>query len=117
MKNIVRSAILVLALTSAASADSFSSGTFTPSTSDQGQNNSLKGKSYLDPSRLPSFSAATSRDSDFGKDGYIGTVRLPDNFSLEHSPSTSETAVPEPATFLLFGSGLAAAALRRRRTS
>lgn len=118
-QHLARLAVLTFAIGGVATADSFSSASFTPSDSNkQHSDDFVTGKSYLDPSRLPSFaSAAASASFDYQKDGYIGTVRLPDSFTVEFSTPVPETAVPEPATLLLFGSGLAAAALRRRHLS
>jgi hypothetical protein len=59
------------------------------------------------------FSAAAPyRLVDQFGDGYIGTVREFDPVTLDEP---TETAVPEPATLILVGSGLALSGIRRRR--
>jgi hypothetical protein len=107
MKSVLKTALLLMAISTIAAADSFTfdsipaSALQTPST-----------KYLKSSSGLGTFSSAAS----FSREGYIGTVYLQDSFtfSLDNNGPT-QVAVPEPASLVLLSSGLALAGLRRRR--
>lgn len=112
MERIARLALLIAATSVAASANSI---TFDTASSDPliAQKLTLTPKSTFTPSEFEP--AAMAHAFDYEKDGYIGTVHDGDVVSLESRPPT-ETAVPEPATVVLVGSGLLLARLKRRRS-
>jgi hypothetical protein len=60
-----------------------------------------------------SVSGATPGDSSFGANDAIGSVPYTLHISVQN-PAGAAVPVPDPATLVLLGSGLAAAAVRRR---
>jgi hypothetical protein len=108
MKSALKTALLIFAISTIAAADSFTFESIPTSTL---QTPSTK---YLKSSGVGTVSSAAS----FTREGYIGTVYLQDSFtfSVENNGPT-QVAVPEPASLVLLSSGLALAALRRRRLS
>jgi hypothetical protein len=108
MNRIVRIALLFLSATGTAAAGTFTVDTLPPATSES--LSALPAKpAYFKLNDPPSFAAAHT----FDKEGYIGTMHLPDVSTV--SIPTSQIVAPEPASMVLLGSGLAIAAWRRRR--
>ncbi len=114
MKQLVRLALLIVATGVAASADAITLDARVEQTSPGlALADLVKAKRLFAPAEFTPAAAAIS--SDFHVDGYIGTVREMEGFTLTSDTPSPETSVPEPATLVLVGSGLAMAALRRRR--
>lgn len=114
MKNFARLAVLAVATTITASAGNITLKTSAGQPDLNLQKLTLPKGAFTPAEFMPS-AAARAYDYDYDKDGYIGTVRDIGTFSLDQSTPAPESAVPEPATFILVGSGLLAAARRLRK--
>ena len=109
-------ALIVVGTCTVAAAGSFTVSTAPAPLPSTAPPASVLGRSYLKGETLPTFSSAAARSFDFEKEGYIGTVYVKDPISFDFGPSSpGEIATPEPATLVLFASGLALARLRRKR--
>ncbi len=110
MKNVVKIVFLIFTVVETAGAGSFTLETLPPAASGQASA-APGGNSYLHGAGVHTFAAARS----FDNYGYIGTMHLNDTTTFNLSTGPTEVAVPEPATLVLFGSGLAVAVFRKRR--
>jgi hypothetical protein len=112
MKHIFRLAMLIVAMSLTAAADTIR---LDPSTPQAGSTLNLLAppvKSFFAPNEF--MSSAAGRSFEFQGDGYIGTVRDFDGINLTDPTPQTETAVPEPATIVLVGTGMIAAWRRRK---
>ncbi len=110
MNSAIKAALLIFAAIGTAAAGSFEFHTLPPAALEHAAS-SPANNFHLQVTNLPISAAAHS----FESDGYIGTMHVDDTTVLNLSTGLTEVAVPEPATMILFGSGLALAALRKRR--
>jgi len=116
MKTTARLFLLFLIACSPAAGDAFTTETMPPA--EAVSSSPPATPKSLTPEALEAtiFESASAPSFDYHDDGYIGTVFNSDEFSLEpQSSNLPSSTVPEPATLVLLGSGIALAALRRRR--
>jgi hypothetical protein len=110
MNNAVKLALVILSSVGTAAAGSFEFHTLPPAALEHASALPAANR-HLQVTNIPVFAAAHS----FESEGYIGTMHLDDTTFVNLSTGPPTAAVPEPASLVLLGSGLAMAAIRRRR--